>query len=98
MLGRCAQVAERLMAADCKSAGPSDLRRFESSPVHHGIEMNRLGMALAAYAVLAGLVWLTIDDQKIRLVAWLILAMFAVRTLVWDRRMQQERKSEVDSE
>jgi hypothetical protein len=60
--------------------------------------MNRLGMALAAYAVLAGLVWLTIDDQKIRLVAWLILAMFAVRTLVWDRRMQQERKSEVDSE
>jgi hypothetical protein len=86
------------MAADCKSAGPSDLRRFESSPVHHGIEMNRLGMALAAYAVLAGLVWLTIDDQKIRLVAWLILAMFAVRTLVWDRRMQQERKSEVDSE
>jgi len=66
--------------------------------VHHGIEMNRLGMALAAYAVLAGLVWLTIDDQKIRLVAWLILAMFAVRTLVWDRRMQQERKSEVDSE
>jgi len=66
--------------------------------VHHGIEMNRLGIALAAYAVLAGLVWLTIDDQKIRLVAWLILAMFAVRTLFWDRRMQQERKSEGDPE
>jgi hypothetical protein len=60
--------------------------------------MNRLGIALAAYAVLAGLVWLTIDDQKIRLVAWLILAMFAVRTLFWDRRMQQERKSEGDPE
>ena len=29
-----AQVAERLMAADCKSARPSDVRRFESSPVH----------------------------------------------------------------
>jgi hypothetical protein len=86
------------MAADCKSAGPSDLRRFESSPVHHGIEMNRLGIALAAYAVLAGLVWLTVDHQKIRFAAWLILALFAVRTLVWEKRMQQERKSEGDSE
>ncbi len=30
----CAQVAEWLMAADCKSAAPCELRRFESSPVH----------------------------------------------------------------
>ena len=30
----CGQVAERLMAADCKSAAPCGLRRFESSPVH----------------------------------------------------------------
>jgi hypothetical protein len=29
------QVAERSKAADCKSAGPCGLRRFESSPVHH---------------------------------------------------------------
>jgi hypothetical protein len=28
------QVAEWLMAADCKSAAPCGLRRFESSPVH----------------------------------------------------------------
>jgi hypothetical protein len=28
------QVAEWLMAADCKSAAPCELRRFESSPVH----------------------------------------------------------------
>ncbi len=60
--------------------------------------MNRLWIALGAYVLLALLVWLTIDDQKIRLVSWLILAMFAVRTLVWDRRMQQERKHEGDSE
>src|SRR5262249_31132737 len=32
----CGQVAERLMAADCKSAAPCGLRRFESSPVHVG--------------------------------------------------------------
>jgi membrane protein implicated in regulation of membrane protease activity len=59
--------------------------------------MNRLWIALGAYALLAGLVWLTIDDQKIRLVTWLILAMFAIRSLVWDRKLQQERK-ESDSE
>ena len=34
MLGMRAQLAEWLMAADCKSAAPSGLRRFESSPVH----------------------------------------------------------------
>ena len=31
------QVAEWLMAADCKSAAPCGLRRFESSPVHEAI-------------------------------------------------------------
>src|SRR6185436_5482621 len=31
---RIGRVAERLMAADCKSAAPCGLRRFESSPVH----------------------------------------------------------------
>jgi hypothetical protein len=31
---RSGQVAERSKAADCKSAGPCGLRRFESSPVH----------------------------------------------------------------
>ena len=28
------RVAERLMATDCKSVAPCELRRFESSPVH----------------------------------------------------------------
>ena len=32
---RIGQVAEWSKAADCKSAGPCGLRRFESSPVHH---------------------------------------------------------------
>ena len=31
------QVAERSKAADCKSAGPCGLRRFESPPVHQSI-------------------------------------------------------------
>jgi len=39
----CAQVAERLMAADCKSAAPCELRRFESSPVHHSFRLVVVG-------------------------------------------------------
>ena len=38
LLGIRAQVAEWLMAADCKSAAPSGLRRFESSPVHQDLK------------------------------------------------------------
>ena len=41
-------------------------------------------MALAAYVALAVLVWATISDQRIRLAAWAILAMFALKT--WVRR------------
>jgi hypothetical protein len=46
--------------------------------------MNRLAIALAAYAVLGVLVWTTLSDQRIRLVTLAILAMFAVRS--WVRR------------
>ena len=42
------QVAEWLMAADCKSAAPCGLRRFESSPVHEVV-----GAKLAHVAQLA---------------------------------------------
>ena len=44
--------------------------------------MNRLIVALAAYVVLALLVWATISDQRIRLVTLAIVAMFAVKTWV----------------
>ena len=44
--------------------------------------MNRLAMALAAYVVLAVLVWTTITDEKLRLGTLLILALFAVKTIV----------------
>jgi hypothetical protein len=46
------QVAERLMAADCKSAAPCGLRRFESSPVH---KRRALSQARKAKLVLPGL-------------------------------------------
>jgi len=46
--------------------------------------MSRLAMAMIAYAVLGGLTWATISDQRIRLITFLILGLFAVKT--WVRR------------
>jgi len=43
---------------------------------------NRLMMALAGYVVLAALTWATISNEKIRVATLLILALFAVKTLL----------------
>ena len=43
---------------------------------------HRLALALGAYVALAALTWTTITDEKIRLVTWLILALFALKTIV----------------
>jgi len=45
---------------------------------------NRFVLALIAYAVLAGLAFATLSDQRIRTATLAILAMFAIRT--WVRR------------
>ena len=81
-----AQVGEWLKPTDCKSVPPSEVRRFESFPVHQisSDSVNRLAMALAAYVGLGVLTWATIDDQRIRLITVAILAMFAMKT--WVRR------------
>jgi hypothetical protein len=44
--------------------------------------MNRLAMALAAYAGLAVLAGTTISDGKLRLATFAVLALFAVKTIV----------------
>src|SRR5271165_364084 len=108
-----AQVAEWLMAADCKSAAPCELRRFESSPVHQVftgpptraafarggvVGMNRLWVALGAYAVLAILAAATIADQKFKLATLAVLAMFAIRTLSWSRKLDRERRDRHNGE
>jgi membrane protein implicated in regulation of membrane protease activity len=54
--------------------------------------MKRLWMALSAFAVLMILTWITIDDQKFRLAALAILAMFAVRTWSHSRKLQHEQE------
>jgi hypothetical protein len=98
------------MAADCKSAAPCELRRFESSPVHQvfreapiaavarvGVaEMKRLWTALGLFAVLAVLAWTTISDQRFRLAAVAVLAMFAVRTWTWSRKQEREQRERRD--
>jgi membrane protein implicated in regulation of membrane protease activity len=52
--------------------------------------MKRLWVALGAFAVLMVLTWITIDDQKFRLAALAVLAMFAVRTWSHSRKLQNE--------
>ena len=54
--------------------------------------MKRLWLALGAFALLMILTWTTIDDQKFRLAAIAILAMFAVRTWSHHRKLRQEEQ------
>jgi hypothetical protein len=46
--------------------------------------VNRLAVAFAAFAVLAGLAWTTLPDQRIRAATLAILGLFAIKT--WLRR------------
>jgi len=60
------------------------------------IVVNRLLVAMAAYVVLGGLVWATIQDQRIRLATLAILALFAVKT--WVRRKEVMHPDKSDAE
>ena len=76
-------MGEWLKPTDCKSVPPSEVRRFESSPVHQvesSIQVNRLLLALAAYVALGILAWTTIEDQRVRLMTLAILGLFAFKT------------------
>ena len=44
--------------------------------------MNRLSIALGVYILLGVLAWTTLTDEKIRLVTFAILGLFAVKTLL----------------
>ena len=59
--------------------------------------MNRLAVALIAYAVLGVLTWMTISDLRVRAVPLAILALFAVKS--WLRRndvMHPEKSSDAE--
>jgi len=46
------------------------------------MRVNRLVLALVAYGVLAALTWTTISEAKLRLATLLVLALFAVKTVL----------------
>ncbi len=60
--------------------------------------MNRLWVALGVYAVLAILAATTISDQKFKLATLAVLAMFAIRTWSWSRKMDREQRDHRDGE
>ena len=95
------QVAEWLMAADCKSAAPwsyggsnpplcTSLRCLRTEVRSQNPErepgslqaLNRLSIALGVYVLLGVLVWTTLSDEKVRMVTFAILGLFAVKTLL----------------
>ncbi len=53
-------------------------------------------IAMGAYAVLAVVTALTIDDQRFKLATLAILALFAIRTLTWSRKLDRERQEHRD--
>ena len=55
--------------------------------------MKKLWVAMGAFAVLMVLTLITIDDQKFRLAALAVLAMFAIRTWTHSRKQQHEQES-----
>jgi membrane protein implicated in regulation of membrane protease activity len=58
--------------------------------------MNRLLMAFGAYAVLGAVAWATLSDPKFKFATLAILAMFAVRTWSWSKKMEHERREHRD--
>ena len=59
--------------------------------------MNRLAVAMIAYAVLGVLTWMTISDPRIRAATLAILVLFAFKS--WVRRkdvMHSDRESDAE--
>ncbi len=58
--------------------------------------MNKLFVAFGVYAVLAALAWTTLSDPKFKFATLAILAMFAVRTWSWSKKLDRERREHQD--
>ena len=99
----CGQVAEWLMAADCKSAAPwsyggsnpplSTRSVRVSEALRKKFLMNKLSVAMGAYGLLAILAWQTLTEEKFRWGVLVILGYFAVKTLLHWREQVRERES-----
>jgi hypothetical protein len=53
--------------------------------------VNRLWIACVVFAVLTGLAWTTLSDERIRLVTLAILGLFAVKTWLHRKDYLRER-------
>jgi hypothetical protein len=60
--------------------------------------MKRLWVALGAYAALAILAAATLTDEKFKLATLAVLAMFAIRTVSWSRKLDREQRGRHDGE
>ena len=58
--------------------------------------MNKFLVAMGAYVVLAALAWTTLSDPKFKFATLAILALFAVRTWSWSKRLQNEQREHHD--
>ena len=56
--------------------------------------MNKFYVALLAYAVLATLAWTTLSDPKFKFATLAILAMFALRTWSWSKKLEDDQRRE----
>ena len=58
--------------------------------------MNKFLVALGAYAVLAALAWTTLSDPKFKFATLAILALFAIRTWSWSKKLENEQREHRD--
>ena len=60
--------------------------------------MNRLFVALAAYAVLATLAWFMISDRNVRVFPLALLSLLAMKSVLWQMRKGRESAAEAAGE
>jgi len=58
--------------------------------------MNKFVVAMGAYAVLAALAWTTLSDPKFKFATLAVLAMFAIRTWSWSKKLESEQRDHRD--
>ena len=89
-------MGEWLKPTDCKSVPPSEVRRFESFPVHQfEFNVNRV-VAVATGCItscLGVLTWTTISDREFGRGRWRFWRMFAVKTWLRRKELDAARRS-----
>ena len=57
-------------------------RRRNPERERGGLQLNRLSIALVVYVLLGALAWTTLADSRVRALTFVILGLFAVKTLL----------------